>query len=170
MDFNGFKNLQRFLLLIKSLPLTPTAYSSIINTDGGGNPYHDPKTGRFTFADGSTVSPEGRNTKCTGFRNKASEEHHKKHLRNGEFGNITFEEYVQRGIEFLSQPCGGNIDGYATEDGEICRFDVETGEYAKGIPGKELITYFKAKFSNGKVDIVKANNYFNALKKEEMIE
>ena len=110
-------------------------------------------------------SAEGRNKPCTGFANKGAEKRHEKHWK--EFGFTSNADYTKQAIDFIKQPCGGNIDGYLREGNEIVRFNRTTGEYGAGVPGKEMFTYFKAKYKNGKVDLVAANNYFERLKKEE---
>ena len=55
------------------------------------------------------------------------------------------EEYQQKGIDFLKQPCGGDVIGYARPDGVVVRFNTKTTEYATGVPGGPLKTYMKAK-------------------------
>ena len=60
-------------------------------------------------------------------------------------GFATKEEYQQNGIEFLKQPCGGDVIGYARPDGVVVRFNTKTTEYATGVPGGPLKTYMKAK-------------------------
>lgn len=94
---------------------------------------------------GSAVSPEGENVPCTGFASPARLEDHA--TRNGlaEMGFATKEEYQQKGIDFLKQPCGGDVIGYARPDGVVVRFNTKTTEYATGVPGGPLKTYMKAK-------------------------
>ena len=103
----------------------------------------------------------GENEYCTGFASKDElEKHIKDHLvERDEFGDIEPKEYVTRGIKFLAGECTGeDIDGdntvgymYSDKNGNevICRYNPKTGEYAKGIPGWRLITYFKPKWENG---------------------
>ena len=113
-------------------------------------------------------SAEGRNKPCTGFANKGAEKRHEKHWK--EFGFTSNADYTKQAIDFIKQPCNGNIDGYVNKEGQIVRFNVNTGEYGKGVPGGRVITYFKAKYKNGKVNLELANNYFNAEKKERQYE
>ena len=110
-------------------------------------------------------SAEGRNKPCTGFANKGAEKRHEKHWK--EFGVTSNADYTRQAIDFLKQPCGGDIDGYLKRNGKIVRYNRTTGEYATGIPGQALSTYFKPRYKNGKVDLIAANNYFDRLKKEE---
>ena len=56
-----------------------------------------------------------------------------------------WKEYQQKGIDFLKQPCGGDVIGYARPDGVVVRFNTKTTEYATGVPGGPLKTYMKAK-------------------------
>ena len=94
---------------------------------------------------GPAVSPEGENAPCTGFASPARREDHATRLGLAEMGFATKEEYQQKGIDFLKQPCGGDVIGYARPDGVVVRFNTKTTEYATGVPGGPLKTYMKAK-------------------------
>lgn len=93
----------------------------------------------------STVSPEGENVPCTGFASSARLEDHATRHGLAEMGCATKEEYQQKGIDFLKQPCDGDVVGYARPDGVVVRFNTKTTEYATGVPGGPLKTYMKAK-------------------------
>lgn len=94
---------------------------------------------------GSAVSPEGENVPCTGFASPARLEDHTTRHGLAEMGFATKEEYQQKGIDFLKQPCGSDVIGYARPDGVVVRFNTKTTEYATGVPGGPLKTYMKAK-------------------------
>lgn len=94
---------------------------------------------------GSAVSPEGENVPCTGFASPARLEDHATRHGLADMGFATKEEYQQKGIDFLKQPCGGDVIGYARPDGVVVRFNTKTTEYATGVPGGPLKTYMKAK-------------------------
>lgn len=94
---------------------------------------------------GPAVSPEGENVPCTGFASPARLEDHATRHGLAEMGFATKEEYQQKGIDFLKQPCGGDVIGYARPDGVVVRFNTKTAEYATGVPGGPLKTYMKAK-------------------------
>lgn len=94
---------------------------------------------------GPAVSPEGENVPCTGFASPARLEDHATRHGLAEMGFATKEEYQQKGIDFLKQPCGGDVIGYARPDGVVVRFNTKTTEYATGVPGGLLKTYMKAK-------------------------
>ncbi len=94
---------------------------------------------------GPAVSPEGENVPCTGFASSARLEDHATRHGLAEMGFATKEEYQQKGIDFLKQPCGGDVIGYARPDGVVVRFNTKTTEYATGVPGGPLKTYMKAK-------------------------
>jgi phage-related protein (TIGR01555 family) len=94
---------------------------------------------------GPAVSPEGENVPCTGFASPARLENHATRHGLAEMGFATKEEYQQKGIDFLKQPCGGDVIGYARPDGVVVRFNTKTTEYATGVPGGPLKTYMKAK-------------------------
>lgn len=112
------------------------------------------ENGRFAEGEGSgsgstesgpAVSPEGENVPCTGFASPARLEDHAARHGLAEMGFATKEEYQQKGIDFLKQPCGGDVIGYARPDGVVVRFNTKTTEYATGVPGGPLKTYMKAK-------------------------
>ena len=94
---------------------------------------------------GPAVSPEGENAPCTGFASSARLEDHATRHGLAEMGCATKEEYQQKGIDFLKQPCDGDVVGYARPDGVVVRFNTKTTEYATGVPGGPLKTYMKAK-------------------------
>ena len=112
------------------------------------------ENGKFAEGEGSSsgstesgpaVSPEGENVPCTGFASPARLENHATRHGLAEMGFATKEEYQQKGIDFLKQPCGGDVIGYARPDGVVVRFNTKTTEYATGVPGGPLKTYMKAK-------------------------
>lgn len=112
------------------------------------------ENGKFAEGEGSSsgstesgpaVSPEGENVPCTGFASPARLEDHATRHGLAEMGFATKEEYQQKGIDFLKQPCGGDVIGYAWPDGVVVRFNTKTTEYATGVPGGPLKTYMKAK-------------------------
>jgi phage-related protein (TIGR01555 family) len=112
------------------------------------------ENGKFAEGEGSSsgstesgpaVSPEGENVPCTGFASPARLEDHATRHGLAEMGFATKEEYQQKGIDFLKQPCGGDVIGYARPDGVVVRFNTKTTEYATGVPGGSLKTYMKAK-------------------------
>lgn len=94
---------------------------------------------------GPAVSPEGENVPCTGFASPARLEDHATRHGLADMGFATKEEYQQKGIDFLKQPCGGDVIGYARPDGVVVRFNTKTTEYATGVPSGPLKTYMKAK-------------------------
>lgn len=112
------------------------------------------ENGQFAESEGSSsgstesgpaVSPEGENVPCTGFASPARLEDHAARHGLAEMDFATKEEYQQKGIDFLKQPCGGDVIGYARPDGVVVRFNTKTTEYATGVPGGPLKTYMKAK-------------------------
>lgn len=140
------------------------------NFDGGFGSGHKNHSGVPGKQGGSAPkgSERGENKPCVGFSDSEKlKKHHSKH--GTEYPGMSTKDYESHAIKFLEQPCGGDIDGYITQNNEIVRFNTKTGEFAKGIPGGELITCFFAKYNakKGTVDIAKANNYFNNCKKNE---
>lgn len=102
-------------------------------------------SGSGSTESGPAVSPEGENVPCTGFASPARLEDHATRHGLAEMGFATKEEYQQKGIDFLKQPCGGDVIGYARPDGVVVRFNTKTTEYATGVLGGPLKTYMKAK-------------------------
>lgn len=102
-------------------------------------------SGSGSTESGPVVSPEGENVPCTGFASPTRLEDHATRHGLAEMGFATKEEYQQKGIDFLKQPCGGDVIGYARPDGVVVRFNTKTTEYATGVPGGPLKTYMKAK-------------------------
>lgn len=102
-------------------------------------------SGSGSTESGPAVSPEGENVPCTGFASPTRLEDHATRHGLAEMGFATKEEYQQKGIDFLKQPCGGDVIGYARPDGVVVRFNTKTTEYATGVPGGPLKTYMKAK-------------------------
>lgn len=136
--------------------------------DENGQFAESESSGSGSTESGPAVSPEGENAPCTGF---ASPEKLKDHAtRHGleEMSIQSEEEYQQKGIDFLKQPCGGDVVGYARSDGSIVRFNTKTTEYASGFPGGVLKTYMKAKCGkNGAPNLDKAVAYYNSRKEAE---
>ena len=126
-------------------------------------------------AEKTTILPKpsarGKNIPCKGFASKD--------LLAGHFSDHgkelkckTEDEYLEKAKDFISKECGGDIDGYITKYGEVCRFNIKTGEYGKGIPGGIIRTYFIAKYSEktGQSNLDIANKYFYRLKEREGVE
>ena len=103
------------------------------------------ESGQFSDGGGGSSSPADGETKpCTGFASKARLKDHSS--RHGAALGVSSEaEYQQKGIDFLKQPCGGDVVGYTASDGKVVRFNMATTEYATGYPGGRLCTYMKAK-------------------------
>lgn len=168
-ELNGkflFPPFEESVKMLTNLLTSGDGYYNVTSEDGG------PGSGRYPKGSGKKngqLSPEGRNKPCTGFRDKAAAKRHEKHW--AEFGFASSEQYEKAAIKFLQQPVGGDIDGYLrAKDNAIIRFNVKTTEFAIGHPGAEVVTYYKAKFKNGKARPDQANDYFNHIKKEEMYE
>lgn len=143
-------------VLSSNLGLTSDAQNAKMKDRMDFNEADHPRdeNGKFAEGEGSSsgstesgpaVSPEGENVPCTGFASPARLEDHATRHGLAEMGFATKEEYQQKGIDFLKQPCGGDVIGYARPDGVVVRFNTKTTEYATGVPGGPLKTYMKAK-------------------------
>ena len=159
---------------IDKSPKKDTIKSKKTTEDGGpgsGNYGHKGvpgETGGSAPGPGS-VSSDGENAPCKGFAKPAKLKDHAK--RHGpEFGTISEKEYEQLGIDFLRQPCGGDIVGYSTPDGKVVRFNMKTTEYASGYPGSALCTYMKAKCNRNTHEIRpdKAMEYYTGRKFDDL--
>ena len=70
------------------------------------------------------------------------------HSHKEEYPDFSKEQYAERALELIQKPVAGNVFGYKTANGEICRYDEETNDYVKGHPDKGIKTMFKPR--NGK--------------------
>lgn len=114
------------------------------------------------------VSAQGANTPCTGFASRAKLKDHARRHGLG-VGTSTEAEYQKKGVDFLKQPCGGDIIGYARADGAIVRFNTRTGEYAAGKPGGSLSTYMSPRCDEktGEARPDKAMDYYTRRKAKD---
>lgn len=145
----------------------PTA--TITSEDGGsgsGNFGHGGRKGQIGGSS-PTASATGENEPCKGFAKGRAKAHFDKH--GVEVGCSTKDEYVAKAKDFIKQKCGGDVDGYATKDGYVCRFNRKTCEYGKGQPGGTISTYFVSKYNKktGEPNTEAANKYFDKLKSME---
>lgn len=151
-------------------------YNNIIhkNNDGGegsGNFGHKGVPGEVGGS-APSASAKGENVPCVGFARPDKLSYHAGYHGMKEMGLKSEDEYLNHAIEFLKQPCSDTIDGYVTEDGQVCRFNRTTGEYAKGVPGGKITTCFIARFNEktGKANLEAANRYFDKCKNKEGVE
>lgn len=98
---------------------------------------------------GNIVSALGANSlNVKGFKNK---QHLNNHWQNGrthkeeylDEGITTKEQYEKRAVELAEMPVGGDILGYKTKEGHICRYDKEKNDYVKADIEKGIRTMFK---------------------------
>ena len=124
------------------------------------------------------ISETGANESCGGFRVyrgiDGQQKHHEKHGSEPDFKDMTPEEYGEATVEFLKQPCGGNIVGGTVQepfDGvmvtAVIRYDKEKGLYAKGYPGGFAMTFMKAKYTVERVVDGRVVNEYNPNWKED---
>lgn len=147
--------------------------SAIIKTSDGGE-----GSGRYPKGSGEnpSSSPTGANKPPKGFASsKKAKEHFEKHTARDNanlYKGMTQKEYVEHAKSLLSQPCGGDIDGFATKDGKVVRFNKSTGEYASGYPNGNIKTCMVAKVNKqtGEPNLEAARNYFAARKAAEGVD
>lgn len=60
-------------------------------------------------------------------------------------------------VELVEKPVGGNILGYKTKEGYICRYDKSTNDYAKADIAKGMRTMFKPKEKEAYFQEMKSN-------------
>ena len=132
-----------------------------------GNPIYS--KGTWEFLSKGAVSFAGVN-----FKKKSLEEHKLKHGPDGD-GTYTEEEcrnMDKRARELLSKPVGGDIDGYARENGMIVRYNRKTQELASGMPGRKLHTIHKLNQAHtveidGEQKELTGNDYFDFQKAQQ---
>lgn len=146
---------------------TPTKYDK----DFDENDHPRDEEGKFTSGGESPgggktkISARGANEPCGDFATpKLLQEHFDRHGK--ETGCLTKKQYLKKANDFLQQPCGGDIEGFLGKDGQIYRFNRRTTEFATGIPGSHVVTYYLAQY-----DYVKrkpspraALKYFNSVR------
>lgn len=139
---------------------------------GSGNHEHSGIPGQVggSAPGPGSVSPEGENAPCVGFSSPAKLADHAKRHGLLEFGISSAKEYQQKGIDFLKQPCGGDIVGYVTGEGKVVRFNASTTEYASGFPGGKLCTYMSPKFDkrSGSTRPDKAKEYYELHRNQDL--
>ena len=91
------------------------------------------------------VSSQGKNSlKVKSFKNKQHFNNHwEKHKEQYEKLGISKEEYQKNAVELAESPVGGNILGYKSKDGYICRYNTESNDYVKADINKGVRTMFK---------------------------
>lgn len=105
-----------------------------------------PRRSNGQFGNGSTSPNKNANITSSarginkfanhGFINKNKELAHKKHL--SEFPDMTMQDYINRGIELLQSPVGGDILGHKDKNQIITRYNKRTNEFAKGRPDRGI--------------------------------
>ncbi len=109
----------------------------------------EPKALKETAENGNIASAKGANEfSVKKFVNKQKLNNHWENGRThkNEYipdGITTKEQYEKRAVELIQMPCGGNIYGYKTKDGKLCRYDAEKNDYVAGRPDKGIYTMFK---------------------------
>lgn len=113
-------------------------------------------------------SAQGENVPCVGFASQEKLSAHSRRHGKLEMGIESEVDYQQKAIDFLKQPCGGDVDGYMTDDGKVVRFNRITTEYASGKPGEAVSTYMLVRYNkkSKKINVDAANSYFDRCKKE----
>ena len=120
------------------------------------------KDGKFSSAGGNNnlnntprnvkISATGKNKMYKrSFINEEAERHHwgggGTHDHSGQYkrdGIVTFKQYIDRACELLESKCAaGEIRGFATSDGYICRYDPRKNDYVVGHPLIGIRTMFK---------------------------
>ena len=84
----------------------------------------------------------GKNSFEAGFEGNSAAEHLAKRQHEGNYKNLTVEQYEAMALDLLQQDVGGDIDGYETKNGKIVRWNKLTGDYATGILDAKIKTMF----------------------------
>ena len=116
------------------------------------------------------ISATGENHPCKGFA-PSELKRHKNINHEGQYDNMTDEQYERHAINLLKKKCGKDIFGYRCSDGSVCRFNNLTGEFAKGYPGGYVKTCFYPTKLNPDgtktFDLEYARAYFAGVKRKE---
>lgn len=155
------------------------------------NPYHDPENGQFTnggLTNGgesdkikSSEKPEWdkkkakepfdywelsedktgfpRRWKPTRFSKSETERHFKDHGKS--VNAKTQAEYEQKAIDFLQSPRGKHGDAYVRNNGDVCRYDYDTHEFAVARKDGVIRTYWNLSQTKGEKA---ANQYWEGQK------
>lgn len=114
---------------------------------------NDKNIDNIAVSRGRNISQEWKTAK---FRDKKAEEKHYKHLV--EYGDISFEEYIEGARMLLSQPIGQNVDGFINNSGATYRYDIINNDFAIGKEGF-IYTRFKP---------IDAIEYWERIKRNEL--
>lgn len=60
-----------------------------------------------------------------------------------QYPDLDKEGYSQRALDLVQMAVGGNIEGYANENGQVVRYDKESNDFVKGRPDEGIATMFK---------------------------
>ena len=150
---------------ISENPIDKSAFSDIIKskeiTEDGA-----PKGNKNAAGKHNMSSSKGKNDPPKSFASaQLAKRHFRDHAQRDNanlYRGMTQEQYIEHAKDFLSQPCEGDVVGYRTKDGKVCRFNQVTGEYASGYPGGDIKTCMVVKCNRktGEPDIEKAKEYF----------
>ena len=119
------------------------------------------------------ISANGKNVRCKGFKHKGTASYKASNKHKADYKDMTEDEFEKHAQDLLEKACDENIRGYKMKDGSICRFNWQTGEYAKGYPGGNLRScFFPRSMQNkeGPVDLGYARRYFLRMKEDEAYE
>lgn len=150
---------------------TPTKYDKDFDEDD----HPRDEEGKFTSGGGSSgggktkISARGANEPCNGFDSKKLKGHYNDHGRRMGFNNLN--DYEKAAIAFLRQPCEGDIDGFFGKDGKLYRYNKRTTEFAVGVPGGKVASYYLAKYNkNGRqISVQAAQKYFAKMRQSKEV-
>ena len=132
-----------------------------------GNPIYSEET--WEHLSNGAVSFAG-----VSFQKKSLEEHILKHGPDGDrtYTKAECRLMNKRARKLLSQPVGGDIDGFARDNGMVVRYNRKTKEIATGLPGKKVHTIHKLNMEheaeiNGEKRMLSGDDYFDFLKKRQ---
>ena len=93
-----------------------------------------------------------------GFEAESGRLHLEKRQSNGDYLNLTLEQYNALALELLQKDVGGVIRGYETKSGKVVRWNTVTNDYATGVRGVKVKTLFP---------LIGGENRFNALRSRD---
>jgi len=90
---------------------------------------------------GSDVKTQSNNF-GKGFEGDSGQDHLDKRHQEGNYTDMTLEQYESAALDLLNQEVGGDILGFDGRDGNVYRWNKQTGNYAVGEPNVRVLTMY----------------------------
>jgi len=167
-DFNDFD-------IKNSLP-SPALYGTMIKSDAdekwktiNGTPVPVGENGELEGAIGERIvksehtnSERGSDVETKnnnfgkGFEGDSGKDHLDKRHQEGNYTDVTLEQYESAALDLLNQEVGGDILGFDGKDGNVYRWNKQTGDYAIGEPNVRVVTMYPLRGGEERFNNLKA--------------